>query len=148
MEKYANLGKLWDGLSAQMLDGYRQDLIALYNSCVFQAYREAAMFIVPLFRLMMLNIAKKVKPEFVQTFKEVLEECEAVAANGSIYLYNGNNELLSDELKILVEKADIAIGHAGNLCNNFPPDLLPEEIHNLIMLGRDICDNVTRRIRI
>lgn len=151
MKKYADLSSLWRGLRGEDEGPLARNVIDQYHINVLKAYREVAMFVVPVFHFIIHYPLSRlaVSQPHIDVIKEALDECEAVIEDTGIYVVDGEmDEESSRQLEEKVKKFDVAIIHAGNLCNNFPPGALPEELLQVVLRGRNICDATTKRVRI
>ncbi len=131
-------------IEVQNRTGFRQRVIDVYHVQVLQKYCVAAAFAIPV-----LKLVEDLDKNLHQCISRVIDECEAVLADESIYLASGKRNLrLSRHLEKQVRKADDAIVHAGNILNNMIP-LMPisERILLVGLRARDICDQATKRKR-
>ena len=120
--------------------GFRQRLIDGYRVQVLQACRVAAAFVVAI-----LSTAEITDEKLRQCMRELIVECEEVLNDDSVYVIIGrSNSSFSRQLAEAVKKADLAISHAGNFCNNMVPVIVPEKIHKVILRARDICEDATK----
>ncbi len=118
---------------------FSQSRLDEYYVIALQNYRMAVAFTMPVL-IIVENVDEKVQPYV----REIINECEEMLANESIYIVTGKHNLkLSKELRIVVERAAEVVAHAGNICNNIIPSLIgriSEETLSVGMRARDICD--------
>ena len=127
------------------LHGLHRRDINEYHIQVLQDYRIAAAFVIP---ILSLSIAKTTVKKFRKSMRSTLRECRAVLKNDSVFLMsNFDNQKKSKRLENTIKKADEAVIHAGNICNNMAATM-PEEIQALMSEARIICDFAVKRMRI
>ena len=143
MRSFSNLVDFWKFyVEVQNRAGFKQSVMNVYHIQVLQNYRVAAAFAVPV-----LKIMADMDKNSCTCILAVAKECEEVLADKSVFVMNGKrNSEISKSLEKKVKKADDAVAHAGNICNNVAV-LFPENIQSLILEARDICDLITKRKR-
>jgi hypothetical protein len=101
-------------------------------------YRKAAAFAVAI-----LSVVEISDNRYIE---EVLAECEAILVDEVVYILDGGEveAVESKRLKDSVSRAQEAIAHAGNICNNFMPGTIPEGIHEVVLRARNICDEAIK----
>lgn len=146
MKRYADRETFYADLFTRMKGevGLRQHSIDEYHIHVLETYRQAAAFAV-----MILNIAEVKDEKTREIVAQTLKECEDVLADESVYVLDDTDvPEFSKQLKAAVNKADDAIAHAANLCNNLIPCLpVSDKIIAIGLRARNVCDRASRRIR-
>ena len=119
-----------NGFQQKWIDGARVQALC--------DYRKAAAFVVAVLSVIEISDGRYIK--------EVLAECEAVLVDDVVYVLDGEgaDEVESKMLKNSVSRAQEAIAHAGNICNNFMPGTMPERIHEVVLRARNICDEAIK----
>lgn len=123
--------------------GFKSELRDRQNIQALQDYRVALAFAIPILRL--IKVADK---RIQKSIDEVAAECEEVFADKTIFIMDGRqSSKLSEQLQEIIIKADRAVIHAGSICNNILPlQKLSEEILQIVLLARDLCDRATKRM--
>jgi hypothetical protein len=144
VKRYSDIKTFRENISARISEhGFYRSFMDEYHIQVLQDYRIAAAFAVGVLSLLEIEDEDRQK-----SINQVLSECEAVLADTSVYvLSEQDNPDNSELLEATIRKADEAVAHASNICNNFAV-LFPEKIQVVVLKARDICELAMRRKRI
>lgn len=122
---------------------YWQSVMDEHNIRVLQNYRMAATLVVPV-----LTAVEHGDNNYQAGIRKIIDECEEVLKDESLYIVAGKgNPKLSRKLGKTIDKANIVVARAGNLCNELmcvPDDRVPKKIMALIERARDRCNRATR----
>jgi len=119
-------------------NGFQQEWIDSARVQALYDYRKAAAFAVAVLSVVEISDNRYIK--------EVIAECEAILADEVVYVLGSveADAVESKKLKDSVFRAQDAVAHAGNICNNFMPGSVLERIHEVVLRARNICDEAIK----